>query len=248
MCGRTDCQLVLFFYILTIVGVGGCLSAGNISGGGLDDSSSVRYGWWVGHRGKDGAVDIGFKGNGLQIEVVRSRVKIDSPVGVGWTHNYLMYIRNASDTKLRLFDADGSELVFTKTGLGTFISEDEDARVLQQHGDGTLSLESKTGVVVRFNWKGRLTHIQGKQYGNTISLAYGVDGYLESISDAQGHVITFYYDSETHRLTAIRDGQGRSASYKHDDIGRLISMTNAEGLTSDYTYDRYNNLSSVKFP
>ena len=228
--------------------MGGCLPAENISSRGLDDSSSERYGWWVGGRGEDGAVDIGFKGNGLQIEVVRSPIKIDSPVGLGWTHNYLMFIQKVSDQQLDLFSADGSESVFTLTPSGTFASQEEDARVLTDNGDGTLSLQDGTESVFRFNHKGRLTHIQGNKYGNTISLAYGADGYLGSVSDLQGHVITFYYDSETHRLTAIRDGQGRSASYKHDDTGHLISMTNAEGITSDYTYDRYNNLASVTFP
>jgi YD repeat-containing protein len=243
-------QVVLIFYLLTIFSVGGFLSPGNISSKGLDDSSSERYGWWVGSSGKDGAVDIGFKGSGLQIEVVRSRLKlkIDTPVGLGWTHNYLMYIQRVSDQKLKLFSADGSESVFTSTTSGTFTSQEEDARVLTDNGDGTLSLQDGTESVFRFNHKGRLTHIQGIKYGNTISLAYGADGYLGSISDAQGHVITFYYDSETHRLTAIRDGRGRSASYKHDDIGHLISVTNAKGITSAYTYDRYNNLAGVIFP
>ena len=96
--------------------------------------------------------------------------------------------------------------------------------------------------------KAGLPNIQENKYGNTIWLAYGADGYLRSISDKQEHVITFYYDSETHRLTEIDDGQGRSAFYKHDDIGHLISVTNAEGITSDYTYDRYNHLTSVTFP
>ena len=72
VCGRPYCQLVLFFYILTILGVGGCQPAENIITRGLEDSSSERYGWWAGGRGEDGAVDIDFKGNGLQIEVLRS--------------------------------------------------------------------------------------------------------------------------------------------------------------------------------
>ena len=248
VCGRAYFWVVLFFYILTIFGVGGCLSPGNMSSKGLDDSSSNRYGWWVRGSGKDGAVDIGFKGSGLQIQVVRSRLKIDSPVGLGWTHNYLMYIQRVSDQQLRLFSADGSESLFTSTTSGTFTSQGEDARVLTDNGDGTLSLQDGTDSVFRFNHKGRLTQILGNKYGNTISLAYGADGYLGSVSDAQGHVITFYYDSETHRLTEIDDGQGRSAFYKHDDSGHLISVTNAKGLTSAYIYNRYNNLAGVTFP
>jgi YD repeat-containing protein len=250
VCGRASCRVILIFYLLTIFSMGGCLSPGNISSKGLDNSSSERYGWWMGGSGKDGAVDIGFKGNGLQIEVVRSRLKlkIDTPVGLGWTHNYLVYLQRMSDQQLKLFSADGSESVFTLTTSGTFTSQEEDARMLTDNGDGTLSLQDGTESVFRFNHKGRLTHNQGIKYGNTISLGYGADGYLRSVSDARGHVITFYYDSQTHRLKEIDDGQGRSAFYKHDDSGHLISMTNAKGLTSAYIYNRYNNLAGVTFP
>ena len=248
MCGRPYCHFILFFYILTVFGVSGCQSSGNIGNGGLNDSSSAGYGWWVGDQGKDSAVDIGFEGDGLQIEVRRSRLKIDTPVGRRWIHNYLMYIQKMSDQQLKLFNADGSESVFTATESNTFTSQGDNARVLTENDDGTLSLEDSTERVYWFNHKGRLAQIQGNKYGNTISLAYGADGYLWSVSDKQEHVITFYYDSETHRLTEIDDGQSRSAFYKHDDIGHLISITNAEGITSDYTYDRYNHLTSVTFP
>ena len=236
------------FYILIIFGAGGCLSGGIYGSGGLEDSSNEQYGWWASNR-KDAAVDIGFKGYGLQLEVVRSRLKkVDSPVGKEWIHNYLMHIRNESDTKIKLFEADGSESVFTKTGSGTFISDDGDTRVLQQHSNGMLSLENETEPIIRFNGKGRLMEIEGKQYGNIISLAYGENGYLEAIRDAKGRIITFNYDPETHRLTSIRDESGRSASYTHDEFGRLTSVTNAEGITSEYTYDQFNNLAAVRFP
>ncbi|MDR4502803.1 MAG: hypothetical protein MRJ96_15270 [Nitrospirales bacterium] len=99
-----------------------------------------------------------------------------------------------------------------------------------------------------FSRKGRLTHIQGNQYGNKISLAYGADGYLESISDAEGNIITFYYDQETHRIRTIRDGRGRSVSYEHDSVGNLVSVTNANGITSKYSYDRQSRLVGVTFP
>jgi YD repeat-containing protein len=159
-----------------------------------------------------------------------------------------MYLQRVSDQQIKLFSADGSESVLTLTTSGTFTSQEEDARMLTDNGDGTLSLQDGTESVFRFNHKGRLTNIQGIKYGNKISLEYGADGYLWTVSDARRHVITFYYDPETHRLTEIDDGQGRSALYKHDDSGHLISITNAEGITSDYTYDRYHHLTSVTFP
>jgi len=242
---------VVLCFILTVISVNGCVSGGKSQGQGLDDVTSQRYGWWVGHFGKKAAVDIGFRGEGIQIEVVRSylsHTRIASPIGMRWTHNYLMHIRNASDNQLKLFGADGSSMLFTLAEQGTFISKEENPRVIKQNGDGTHTLHDETGVIYGFNQKGRLIHIQGHQYGNTLSVAYGAEGYLESISNAEGKVITFYYDPETHRLTSIRDGQGRSARYTHDDIGNLISVINAEGITSAYSYDRQSHLVGVTFP
>ncbi len=251
MCRRSFCQFFLFLYILTLVCASGCVSNGNSRGKGLDDSSLQKYGWWVGARGKSVGVDIETKGSGLQITIVRSYLshsKINSPIGMRWTHNYLMHIGNAPNKRIKLWRADGTTLMFTPTTPGTLTTDDDDALVLTQKWDGTHSLQDGEGTEFGFNRKGRLIHIHGHEYGNIISLAYGADGYLESISDSKGQVITFYYDSETHRLRSIRDGRGRVSSYKHDPLGNLIAVTNADGITSDYSYDLHSRLVGVTFP
>ncbi|GJL66360.1 MAG: hypothetical protein NPIRA05_13310 [Nitrospirales bacterium] len=251
MYRRASCQLLLLLCSFIVVILGGCSSNGKIQRAGLEESPTQNYGWWVGHGGEQTAVDIGFDGKGIQIRVQRSylsHARIDSPVGKRWTHNYLMHIQNASGRAIKLFKANGRESKFLRTNPGEFTSEVDDQETLTQNGDGTHSLQDSEGTIYGFNRKGRLMHVQGHQYGNTISLAYGANGYLDSISDAQGHLITFNYDLETHRLASIRDGQGRSAMYQHDDVGNLISVTNAEGITSEYSYDRQSHLVGVTFP
>ena len=84
--------------------------------------------------------------------------------------------------------------------------------------------------------------------GNTIALAYGSEGYLESIRDLQGHRLTFHYDPQTHLVTSNRDGRGHSVSDEHAQVGNLVSVANAKGITSSLTYDRKSNLASVTFP
>ncbi len=84
--------------------------------------------------------------------------------------------------------------------------------------------------------------------GNPIALAYGADGYLESIRALQGHRLTFYYDPQTHHVTSSRDGRGHSVSYEHDQVDNLVSVANAKGITSNLTYDRKSNLASGTFP
>lgn len=159
-----------------------------------------------------------------------------------------MHLRNAPNKRIQLFRADGISVIFTQTHPGTFISEADDTLVLTQRGSGAYSLQDGTGTEYGFNRKGRLTHIHGHEYGNILSLAYGADGYLESISHSKGSVLTFYYNPETHRLTSISDGRGEVASYEHDALGNLIEMTNAEGVTSEYNYDRQSRLVGVTFP
>ena len=249
MCQGVFYRIILIVLLLTFTGQVGCVSTDN--GTNLGDSSKQRYGWWTGSRGKRVGIDIATSGSGLQIEVVRGYLahsKIDSPVGVRWIHNYLMHLGSAPNKRLKLFRADGTTLIFTQTNPGSLISESDDTLLLTQKGNGTHGLQDRTGKIFMFNRKGRLTHIHGHEYGNILSLAYGADGYLESISHSKGSVLTFYYDPETHRLTSIGDGRGEVASYKHDALGNLLEMTNAEGVTSEYNYDRQSRLVGVTFP
>jgi len=125
---------------------------------------------------------------------------------------------------------------------------DGNTRILKENINGTRSLDDGDGAVYQFNRRGRLTHIQGKKYGNAIALAYGADGYLESIRALQGHRLTFYYDPQTHHLTSSRNGRGHSVSDEHDQVGNLVSVANAKGITSNFTYNRKSNLASATFP
>ena len=71
--------------------------------------------WWHGPGGEEAVIDIAFDTDGLKIEVFRTylkRYKINSPIGLGWTHNYLMHFRPLPQQQLKLFDARGSESSF----------------------------------------------------------------------------------------------------------------------------------------
>lgn len=210
----------------------------------LNSSENQPDRWWRGPAGKSAMVDIGFDAEGLQIQVIRTylrRNKINSPVGLGWTHNYLMHFRKVPHSRLKLFNADGSESIFSSSGPGIFTSPSEEGRRLTQDQEGTLRLQEPGGTVFHFNPKGRLTSIL-EEKGNKITVAYGADGYLQSLSDLAGNGMTFHYDSETHQLQSIVDKKGRFVSYEHDRVGNLMSVTNAKGLTTKHWYDRLNNL------
>jgi len=204
--------------------------------------------WWHGPGGEEAIIDIDFDTDGLKIEVFRTylkRYKINSPIGLGWTHNYLMHFRPLPQQQLKLFDARGSESIFFPSGPGLFTLLSGDIRRLSQDPDGTLKFPQRDGTVLQFNRKGRLTSIIGKN-GNTITVAYGEEGYLQSIRDRTGNGLTFHYDPVTHRLNLISDHEGRSASYEHDHVGNLTLVTNAKGLTTKYTYDQRNNIAFVQ--
>ena len=206
--------------------------------------------WWLGPRRQETLADIGFDEEGLTIEVIRSylkRYKVNSPLGVGWTHNYLMHFRRLSQGRLKLFDVDGTESIFVPTGSGTFTSPGEDVRRLTTDPDGTLKLREPDKVEFQFSRHGRLMNILGHD-DQRITMEYGQDGYLESIRDQKGHSLTFHYDPVTSRLISIMDEAERSVSYEHDRVGNLISVTYPNGLTTKYTYDHRNNLILVKLP
>lgn len=213
-------------------------------------SENQRAKWWHGPGRNAAVVDISFASQGIKIEVIRTylrRNKINSPIGLGWTHNYLMHFRPLPQQRLKLFDARGSESIFFPSGPGLFTSLSGEIRRLSQDSDGTLKLPQPDGTVFQFNRKGRLISIIGKN-GNTITVAYGEEGYLQSIRDRTGNGLTFDYDPITHRLNSIVDQEGRSASYQHDHVGNLTLVNNAKGITTKYTYDhdQRNNLTLVQ--
>lgn len=88
--------------------------------------------------------------------------------------------------------------------------------------------------------------------GFEYSLIAGSDyvNVLSTLTDAQGYVTAYdYVVGNNVNLSLLTDPLGQETTYEHSfDSGHLLSMTDANGQTSSYTYDENGNLASVTDP
>lgn len=78
--------------------------------------------------------------------------------------------------------------------------------------------------------------------GHTTTHAY-TDGLLSSITDPNGNVTTYSYDSGR-RLAGITWPDGKSERYQYNSDSTLRSRTDRKGTTTTYAYDAYGRMSS----
>jgi RHS repeat-associated protein len=196
-------------------------------------------------------VDFTIPGRGLAVNWTRtynSRLAYDGPLGYGWTHNYNMHLNIAGNGDVTLFDTDGAQQLFTKSG-STYTPPAGLYDTLTKPGD--YILRETTGTEYRFNSSGQLLSITDRN-GNQLTLTYS-GGNLTGITDAVGRQLTLTYDGS--RLTNVADFAGRNWTYAYDANGDLVSYTDALGHTTTYTYysdqyfaDNNHNLKLVTGP
>lgn len=103
--------------------------------------------------------------------------------------------------------------------------------------------------------------------GNRVTYAYTPEGWLESVTRADGTVLAFAYDRTGSLLIQnVGDGQTvessyndvgmvtevsgaeESITYQYDERGYLLSVENVNGDVVSYTYDEYGNRTSMTYP
>ena len=103
--------------------------------------------------------------------------------------------------------------------------------------------------------------------GNRVTYAYTPEGWLESVTRADGTVLTFAYDrtgslliqnvgdgqtvessyNDIGMVTEVSGAEG-SITYQYDEHGYLLSVENVNGDVVSYTYDEYGNKTSMTYP
>lgn len=173
--------------------------------------------------------------------------------GTGWRSSFEMVLVDSAHD-VQIIDADGTRRTFAKD------PKDPSQCVTARPEDGRVLIEQGTRSEPRsFRWQ----RLDGTEYvfadgernahplqsiraasGETLRLTYA-GGALDSVVDAQGRKLTFIYGraqaagSKRYRmllLTAIDTPVGR-VSYEHDEQGRLVMVTQADGLLRRYHYE-----------
>lgn len=163
----------------------------------------------------------------------------NSPLGVGWTHNYqITAIQSGSDT-ITVQREDGRKDLYIVAGNGAYTAPPGVFdRLLWVTDHFELTLKDQT--VYTFNPNGTLASITDPN-GNATSFVY-TSGLLTSITEPTDRQVHFTYTEGM--LTQITDQLGRSVNFGYTG-DRLTSVTDVNGKTTIYAYDPDGRLESI---
>lgn len=190
-------------------------------------------------------------GRGLPLTVVlvyNSTNPEEGPFGYGWQMNYaLCYAIDNDSGNVSITRADGRIDLFIKQANGTY-------RATQGVRDQLEALAQGYGLTV---WRDAAnnngdyavytfaspdhayaTEIEDRN-GNTLTLSYGNDGLLTTVTDGPDRKIQLAYANG--RLAALTDPGARQWHYAYDAQGNLIKVTNPVGKDTQYAYDAGNH-------
>lgn len=153
-----------------------------------------------------------------------------------------VYFKFYADGSAAYYGPSGYAVPFVRLANGNYASPTALDATLAKNADGSYTLTAHgDSVAQNFDVNGRLTSIKDLN-GNTISFAYTANpssgnGYvLSSITDTQGRVTSFSYDSSAH-LTQITDPAGRLYKYGYSTTnGSLISYTDPNGKVTKFAW------------
>jgi RHS repeat-associated protein len=199
------------------------------------------------------SADLRIAGTGLPFSVERTYNNLSPDMdawGYGWSINggFDMWLSQYTDGQT-FYDATGTPFHFTLNSDGSYTSPPGIDATLTANADGTNTVTYHgSHVQINFDDDGdRLTSIKDRN-GNTLTYSYNADGTVASVTDTQGRVTTFAYDtaSWSPRISQITDSSGRSESYTYwPNGGPLKTFTDGAGKTTTYNYDDDSDLTSV---
>jgi RHS repeat-associated protein len=115
----------------------------------------------------------------------------------------------------------------------------------------STTLANGDSVTYAYNDAGQVTTQTGTGVGTT-TMTYTANGAVKTVTDSMG-TTTYSYDVLTSQLSRIDNSNGSSIAYTYDLAGRVKTQTErgistGGGYTTEYTYDTFGNLKSVKDP
>ena len=186
--------------------------------------------------------------------IYTSNATAATPLGHGWTHNHKARLVFSTDPGgipgFVLFKSpDGNTHRFWDIGNGKYTPFAGLASTLTKNAGSPAiyTLRTKSQIVFLFDQSGKLTSISDPQ-GHVTTYSYDSNGRLTRVSaDTNMRYLDFTYDSQG-LITAITDSSGRSVSYAYDSAGNLVTSIDALGQEWYYSYDSDHHLLEVTDP
>jgi len=167
------------------------------------------------------------------------------PGGVNqeWTYNsagqVLAHTDANNNTTSYAYDTYGRMATITEPGAGsptvrlTYDSAGDVASVTDEAGDTVSYTYDNAGRVLT-----EQDPVQAAA-GKETSFTYDHDGNLLTATDANGHIITYVYNSRNEEVS-MTDALGKTTSYAYDADGNLTSITDPLSRTVTFAYDADN--------
>lgn len=137
---------------------------------------------------------------------------------------------------------DGARLAFVENSNGSYTPPVGRRDTLVRNADGSWDLTLQhTLSVLHFNSTGYLTQMKD-DYGNILSLTYNAAGnHVEQVADqaGSGRYLTIAWGADG-RVASVSDSSGRSVVYRYDGPlpGTLHSLTDPLGHVTTYDYEQ----------
>ncbi len=96
-----------------------------------------------------------------------------------------------------------------------------------------------------YDTRGRLTSTSAS--AREITFAYDAQGFLESVTDPEGHTTIYDYDA-VGRMTGISPPDGTSLGFTYDNNGNMTVLANPSAINHGFGYNGVNLNSSYQAP
>ena len=178
------------------------------------------------------------------------------PRGEKWTFTY-----DANHRLLTMTDPRGGVTSNTYNSAGQVTQQTDPANrttTWSYSGDntsptgGTTTVTDPLGNQTDYFYQNldlvSVTHAAGTALASTTTYAYDpITLGITSVTDPNGHVTKFTYDTQGNQLSAT-DPLGRATTATYNSLDEPLTTTDPSGITTTYTYDGNGNLTSIARP
>lgn len=176
---------------------------------------------------------------------MRGVLSDEKVLGSGWSHNYNIFLFEYADGTVEIQWGTGAvDLFMVQQGKYTNTGRQSYYPSLTKNPDGSLHAMMRDGTRYVFGTDGQLASVE-KPNGRVISFAYGGDGLLANVHDAERGVdIDFEYCKG--RLISVVGPDSHVFSYHYTDQGLLGEVIAPDGGVTVYTYSDDGILASAE--
>jgi len=190
--------------------------------------------------------------------------------GYGWTHSWDVRLETAEDGTVTILGPGSNQRTFQPDVRGGWFADKGDYGTLKATGNGTYTLQEKSGVLTAFGSDGKLDYVQDTN-GNRVTatytgtlltrlthltgpwlqIDYNASGRIASITDSVGRITAYTYDAAGTRLASVQAPDTRVVSYQYlpasgSPSGHVLSEIVYPGGNHRYfTYDAAGRLGSI---